>query len=199
VRLGDEFYLIADLPLPGNGHYGEYDQLGDGVGGAALITHEFKRLEKHLPARLDQPRRVTVVTGKAGERIMAPLVARLNQIENLEVTLRALPSPFWGPMISVTGLLTYQDVVGQLEGQDLGDGVIVSKVMLKDGSAVTLDGKTVPDMAEALGVPVEAVENSAYGLYEGVLGKPAPRQRVATYRYGNPYEPNSAVPLGALN
>jgi putative radical SAM enzyme (TIGR03279 family) len=199
VRLGDEFYLIAELPLPGNGHYGEYDQLGDGVGGAALIGHEFKRLEKHIPKALARPRKVTVVTGKAGERIIAPLVARLNQVENLDVTLRALPSPFWGPMISVTGLLTYQDLVTQLDGQDLGECVVISKVMLKDGSAITLDGKTVPDLAEALGVPVDAVENSAYGLFEGALGQAAPRARVATYRYGNPYEPNSAVPLGALN
>jgi putative radical SAM enzyme (TIGR03279 family) len=199
VRLGDEFYLIAEMPLPGNGHYGEYDQLGDGVGGAALIVHEFKRLEKHIPAKLERPRRVTVVTGQAGERIMAPLVARLNQVENLEVQLKALPSPFWGPMITVTGLLTYQDLVDQLQGQDLGEQVIISKVMLKDGTAVTLDGKTVPDLAEALGLPVEAVENSAYGLFEGALGKAAPRARAASYRYGNPYEPNSAVPLGALN
>ena len=117
----------------------------------------------------------------------------------LEVALKALPSPFWGPMITVTGLLTYQDLVTQLQGQDLGERAIVSKVMLKDGSAVTLDGKTVPEIGEALGVPVEAVENSAYGLFEGALGLPAPRARVASYRYGNPYEPNSAVPLGALN
>ncbi|MDB5096936.1 MAG: FeS-containing oxidoreductase [Cyanobacteria bacterium RYN_339] len=199
VRLGDEFYLIAEMPLPGNGHYGEYDQLGDGVGGAALIAHEFKRLERHLPARLAQPRRVTVVTGQAGERIMAPLVARLNQVENLEVRLRTLASPFWGPMITVTGLLTYQDLVDQLQGEDLGERVVISKVMLKDGSAVTLDGKTVPEIAAGLGVPVDAVENSAFGLFEGALGMAAPRARVAAYRYGNPYEPNSAVPLGALN
>lgn len=199
VRLGDEFYLIAEMPLPGNGHYGEYDQLGDGVGGAALIAHEFRKLERHLPERLERPRRVTVVTGQAGERILHPLVERLNEIGGLEVNLRPLPSPFWGPMITVTGLLTYQDLVDQLTGQNLGEQVIISKVMLKDGSEVTLDGKTVADLTTALGVPVVAVENSAYGLFEGTLGLEAPRKRVATYRYGNPYEPNSAVPLGALN
>jgi putative radical SAM enzyme (TIGR03279 family) len=199
VRLGDEFYLIADMPLPGNGHYGEYDQLGDGVGGAALLAHEFRRLEKHIPARLEKPRRVTVVTGMAGERLLAPLVARLNQVENLEISLRALPSPFWGPMITVTGLLTCQDLVEQLAGQDLGEAVVISKIMLKDGTDMTLDGKHVPEISQALGVPVLAVENSAFGLFEGALGSAAPRARVSSYRYGNPYEPNTNVPLAALN
>lgn len=199
VRLGDEFYLIADLPIPGNVHYGEYDQLGDGVGGATLISHEFRKLEKHIPQGLMQKRRVTVVTAKAGEKVLRPLVDRLNQVANLDVSLRVLPSPFWGPMITVTGLLTYQDLVDQLGGQDLGERVIISKVMLKDGTQLTLDGKSVEDLSNALGVPVEAVENSAYGLFEGTIGTPAPRKGVATYRYGNPYEPNSAVPLGALN
>jgi putative radical SAM enzyme (TIGR03279 family) len=199
VRLGDEFYLIAEMPLPGNGHYGEYDQLGDGVGGAALLSHEFRKIERQLPKSLTQPRRVTVVTGMAGERLLSPLIERLNQVDGLEVMLKALPSPFWGPMISVTGLLTFHDLVEQLRGQDLGERVVVSKVMFKDGSELTLDGKTRADLELALGVPVDAVENSAYGLVEGALGVAAQRTRPSMYRYGNPYEPNSAVPLGALN
>lgn len=197
VRLGDEFYLIADLPIPKNRHYGDYWQLGDGVGGGALMDHEFKRLEKHLPARLDAPRRVTVVTGQAGERIMRPLVDRLNQVGNLHVTLRTLTSPFWGPMITVTGLLTHHDLVAGLAGQDLGDEVVVSRIMLKDGTDLTLDGKHVPEIAADLGVPVAAVENSARGLVAGVLGTGEHTLRGGERAYHGPYEPN--LPLAALN
>ncbi len=197
VRLGDEFYLIADLPGPGSQHYGDYWQLGDGVGGGALMTHEFKRLAKHLPTRLDRPRRVTVVTGQAGERIMRPLVDRLNTIENLEVLLRPLESPFWGPMISVTGLLTYQDVTAGLAGQDLGDEVVISRIMLKDGTDLMLDGKQVPELAASLGVSVAAVENSARGLVSGVLGTGEHSLRGGERAYHGPYEPN--LPLAALN
>lgn len=197
VRLGDEFYLTADLPLPGHRHYGDYWQLGDGVGGGALMAHEFKRLARHLPSRLDRLRRVTVVTGQAGERVMQPLIARLNEIENLEVTLRPLASSFWGPMITVTGLLTYHDVTTGLAGQDLGDEVVVSRIMLKDGTDLTLDGKQVPDLAVALNVPVAAVENSARGLVAGVLGTGEHTLRGGERAYHGPYEPN--LPLAALN
>lgn len=197
VRLGDEFYLIGDMPLPNSKHYGDYWQLGDGVGGGALLTHEFKKLARHLPAKLDAPRRVTVVTGQAGERIVAPLVARLNQIEGLEVRLRTLASDFWGPMISVTGLLTYQDLVAGLAGEDLGDEVVISKIMLKDGTDLTLDGKHVPELTAALGVPVTAVENSARGLASGCMGTDEHALRGGERAYHGPYEPN--LPLAALN
>ncbi|HEY9721807.1 MAG TPA: DUF512 domain-containing protein [Oscillatoriaceae cyanobacterium] len=188
VRLGDEFYLIADLTAPGNAHYGEYEQLGDGVGGGALIQHEFKRLVRHLPERLEKPRRVTVVTGQAGERFVAPLVDRLNAVEGLDITLRKLVSDFWGSLITVTGLLTYHDLVHHLQGQELGDALVISDVMLKPGTDLTLDGKRVPDLEAALGVPVVVAENSARGLVSGTLGAEMPKlsERV----YGNHYEPN---------
>ncbi|MEB3195626.1 MAG: DUF512 domain-containing protein [Candidatus Sericytochromatia bacterium] len=197
VRLGDEFYLIADLPIPGHAHYGDYWQLGDGVGGAALMAHEFKRLAKHLPVRLTSPRRVTVVTGQAGERVLAPLVDRLNQVEGLTVTLAVLKSSFWGEQITVTGLLTYHDITTSLAGQSLGDAVVLSRIMLKDGTDLTLDGKQVGDIASALGVTVLAVENSARGLVSGVLGRAEVSLEGGEYAYHGPYEPN--LPLAALN
>lgn len=197
VRVGDEFYLIAEQPVPKNRHYGDYWQLGDGVGGGALMEHEFHRLAKHLPTRLDQRRRVTVVTGQAGERVMRPLVERLNAIENLEVVLRPLVSTFWGPMISVTGLLTHHDLTTGLAGEDLGDELIISRIMLKDGTDLTLDSKQVSDVAASLGVPVAAVENSARGLVAGVLGTGEHTLRGGERAYHGPYEPN--LPLAALN
>lgn len=197
VRLGDEFYVMADLPLPGNTHYGDYWQLGDGVGGAALLAHEFKRLAKHLPAALETPRRVTVVTGQAAHRLLAPLVERLNAVEGLEVVLRPLVSTFWGPQITVAGLLTYHDLTTALAGEDLGDAVVITRVMLKDGTDMLLDGKRVPELAEALGVPVLAVENSARGLVAGVLGTQESGLRGGEHAYHGPYEPN--LPLAALN
>ncbi len=197
VRLGDEFYLIAELPLPGHRHYGDYDQLGDGVGGAALIAHEFKRLSRKLPSALTSSRRVTVITGEAGERVLQPFVTRLNQIEALTVRLRVVPSLFWGGIITVTGLVTGEDLLRELRDEDLGDAVIVSRVMLKDGTDLTLDGKRISELAEALGVPIHAVENSATGLIAGVLGEPESHWALSERLYGNAYEPN--LPLAALN
>lgn len=191
VRLGDEFYDIADLPTPGARHYGEFEQLGDGVGGGSLIGHDFKRLAKHLPERLEAPRRVTVVTGRAAERYMSPLIERLNAVEGLQAELAVLRADFWGPMISVTGLLTAQDVTRQLgERGALGDAVLLSDVMFKPGTELTLDGKTRADIEEALGVPTLMVENSARGLIGGALG--VILEPLTDRAYGNPYEP--AIP-----
>jgi putative radical SAM enzyme (TIGR03279 family) len=196
VRLGDEFYVIAGMKLPGHAHYGDYWQLGDGVGGGALMEHEFKRLAKHLPKCLEKSRSVTVVTGQAGERILRPLVSRLNEIDNLDVDLRVLISQFWGPQITVTGLLTFHDVVSTLRGQNLGDALVISRIMLKDGTDLMLDGKHVSDLAAALDIPVYAVENSARGLVAGVLGTAEASLPGGEFSYHGPYEPN--LTLAAL-
>jgi putative radical SAM enzyme (TIGR03279 family) len=197
VRLGDEFYILADVPLPGHTHYGDYWQLGDGVGGGALLAHEFRRLAKHLPTSLSRPRRVTVATGQAAERLLRPLVDQLNAIEGLVVDLQPLVSTFWGPEITVTGLLTYHDLTTSLAGRDLGDAVVISQVMLKDGTDLLLDGRRVPELSEALGVPVLVVENSARGLVAGALGAEEAALRGGEHAYHGPYEPN--LPLAALN
>jgi putative radical SAM enzyme (TIGR03279 family) len=201
VCLGEEFYLIADKPIPVNKHYGDYEQLGDGVGGAALMSHEFKKLAKHLPTELPNSRRVTVVTGLAGERIMTPLVEQLNQIKNLEVNLKVLKSDFWGGIITVTGLLTHSDLVQHLKDEDLGDALVISRVMLKDGTNLLLDGKTTTDVSNDLNIPVVAVENSAYGLITGALGdESAWLNKHSDRSYSNPYEPTMPdIPMVHLN
>jgi NifB/MoaA-like Fe-S oxidoreductase len=84
--------------------------------------------------------------------------------------------------------LTHSDLVHHLQGRDLGDELIISDVMLKPHTDMTLDGKHVPDIAEALGVKVTAVENTARGLIAGALGEAMPQ--LSTRAFSTMYEPN---------
>jgi putative radical SAM enzyme (TIGR03279 family) len=150
VWLADEWFLIGGVELPPESHYEDYPQIGNGVGSIRQFLREFKVAAQRLPDRLSAPRRLTWVVGNAVERAFEPIVARLNRVEGLSVRLAALRSGYWGQEISVTGLITGQDIVEGLVGEDLGDGILLPGVMLKHDEARFLDDMTVDEVGNAL-------------------------------------------------
>ncbi len=176
VRLADEFYLQAQEPFPGVAHYAGFPNLGDGIGGARLLWHEWARLERKLPARLDAPRSATILTGRAAAPILAPIVARLNSVANLAVRLLPLPSRFWGDAITVTGLLTGSDLEqglrerSELEAGALGSSTIwIPDIMLRPGSLTFLDDRTVLDVARSTGAELLVLPTDARGLFTAAV------------------------------
>jgi putative radical SAM enzyme (TIGR03279 family) len=162
VWLADEWFLIARLDLPPRSHYEDYPQIGNGVGSIRQFLRDFqKTAKKLLPKKISSPKKFTWVVGNAVEHAFQPLVKRLNEVEGLTVELVALNSDYWGQEITVTGLLTGQDLLRGLENRDLGDGILLPSVMLKDGDTVFLDDTRLETMTEKLNVaiyPVTGVE-----------------------------------------
>ena len=161
--LADEWFLIAQEELPPESHYEDYPQIGNGVGSIRQFIKQFHdTASQMLPERIRIPRRFTWVVGNAVEKAFQPLVAQLNRVAGLTVNLAALRSEYWGQEITVTGLLTGQDLINGLQGRDLGDAVLLPSLMLKHGDTVFLDDLTVKDVAEKLQVsvlPVADIEN----------------------------------------
>lgn len=133
--LADEWFLIGRQPLPPESHYGSYPQIGNGVGSIRLFLKEFEAITKTLPTEVSGPRAFTWVVGNAVEHAFAPLVTRLNQVHNLTVTMAPINSDYWGQKITVTGLLTGQDIATQLAGKELGEAVLLPALMLKQSDS----------------------------------------------------------------
>ncbi len=133
--LADEWYLIGRQDLPLESHYESYPQIGNGVGSIRLFLKEFDEISPNLPEKVSTPRTVTWVVGNAVEHAFAPLVQRLNQVDGLTVSMAAINSDYWGQAITVTGLLTGQDIAKQLASRStqgtLGDCVLLPSLMLK--------------------------------------------------------------------
>ena len=89
------------------------------------------------------------------------------------VRLRVCPvaNRFFGEQITVSGLLTGQDLKGQLTGQDLGECLLLPCNMLRDGENVFLDDMTVEELEEALGIPVQVTDEPGSALVSSVLGE----------------------------
>ncbi|MCL1474431.1 TIGR03279 family radical SAM protein [Argonema antarcticum] len=168
VWLADEWFLISRQELPPESHYEDYPQIDNGVGSIRLFLKKFEESAKHLPPQVSPPRTFTWVVGNAVELAFQPILQRLNQVKGLQVNMAAFPSRYWGQSISVTGLLTGQDLLENLQGKDLGDGILLPALMLKHGETRFLDDMTVDEVADKLGTrifPVSGVE----GLIEGCM------------------------------
>jgi putative radical SAM enzyme (TIGR03279 family) len=152
--LADEWFLIGREELPPESHYEDYPQLGNGVGSIQQFLKQFQTAARKLPPRVPTPRRYTWIVGNAVEFAFQPIVQRLNQVEGLTIDLVALNSQYWGQQISVTGLITGQDILTALRGRDLGDGILLPAVMLKHDDERFLDDLTVSELSQALNVPI---------------------------------------------
>ncbi|MHC5615446.1 MAG: TIGR03279 family radical SAM protein [Nostoc sp.] len=163
VWLADEWFLIAGEELPSESEYEEYPQIDNGVGSIQLFIKQFATVAAELlPSKVYPERKLTWVVGNAVEKAFQPILKRLNLVEGLEVNMRALCSDYWGQTISVTGLLTGHDLLLNLEGEDLGDGILLPKVMLKNGELVFLDDMSIEELAGRLNTkifPVAGVED----------------------------------------
>lgn len=157
--LADEWFLIARQELPAESEYEDYPQIGNGVGSIRQFIKQFHDTGKViLPNKIKTPKTLTWVVGNAVELAFQPLVKQLNQVQNLTVNLVALNSEYWGQEITVTGLLTGQDLIKGLLGKDLGNGILLPSVMLKYGEQKFLDDITVTEVSEALNIPIFSVD-----------------------------------------
>jgi putative radical SAM enzyme (TIGR03279 family) len=160
VWLADEWFLIAGWELPPEAHYEDYPQIGNGVGSIRQFLREFEDAAADLlPEKISSSHSLTWVVGNAVEQAFQPVVDRLNQVAGLEVKLAAFNSDYWGRDITVTGLLTGQDLLKGLQQRDLGDGIVLPSLMLKHGEAVFLDDMPLARLQQELGVPIWTVDD----------------------------------------
>ncbi|MBE9159255.1 TIGR03279 family radical SAM protein [Nodosilinea sp. LEGE 06152] len=182
VWLADEWFLIAQQPVPAESHYEDYPQIGNGVGSIRQFLKAFEQsAEDYLPEAVNPPRTLTWVVGNAVEHAFQPIVERLNQVQGLTVHLAALASDYWGRDLTVTGLLTGHDLLLGLQHRALGDALLLPTVMLKPSDSgdakdtLFLDDTSVATVSQRLNCPVLPVDDTN-ALVRACCGEmPAPQ------------------------
>lgn len=160
VFLADEFYLQTGREIPEYDAYEGFPQWENGVGLVRTFLQEWETGIPASQAEYSQPLRLTVVCGKSAAPILTPLVAAL-AVKNLTVQVLAVDNHFFGPLVTVTGLLTGQDIIKAVAATDTGDGLILPGVALRRGDNVFLDGLTPDDVARTLGRTVRVAYGAA--------------------------------------
>ena len=150
IHAGDEWYLLAEEELPEEERYDGYLQLENGVGMLRLLLNEFE--EAYEPLAGDgREIHLSMATGKLAYPYLKEMLERLKaKYPNLNVNLFEIRNDFFGERITVAGLITGQDLIAQLKGQDLGDALLLPCSMLRSGEEVFLDDVTVTELSDAL-------------------------------------------------
>lgn len=169
IHAGDEWYLLAEKDVPEEERYDGYLQLENGVGMLRLLLNEF---EEGYEALTGDGRReeLSLATGK----LAYPYLCRMGQkmeekFPNLKMHVYCIRNDFFGDRITVSGLITGQDLVAQLQGQALGSRLLIPCNMLKTDEDVFLDDYTVKEVSDALQVPIHIVKSSGQDLIDAIL------------------------------
>ncbi|MDI3534313.1 MAG: hypothetical protein PWQ82_678 [Thermosediminibacterales bacterium] len=169
VFLADEFYLQADMDFPPLESYEDFPQIENGVGLVAVFTNEFMNIKKKLPKKISRKKEVSIATGVLAESVLRPVVNEFNKVDNLKVNLYPIINYFFGTQITVSGLITAEDLISQLKGKPLGEKLLIPETMIKEGDSRFLDNLTIKEVEETLKTPLKIVEISAEELAKNVL------------------------------
>ncbi len=171
VYASDEIYLTAGIPIPDCESYFGFPQIENGVGMIASLKEEFEDALSDAEFS-DKERTVTIVTGACVYETMRDIVIIAKEkFPNINIKVEKIINNFFGEKITVSGLLCGCDVIEQLRGKDLGDNLIITKNMLRDGENVLLDDVTTEDIEKALNTKIIAVADSGYELLDAIIGK----------------------------
>ncbi len=165
VYVSDEFYILANRDFPTYESYEGFPQLENGVGLVAKFKYEFYQYLKVLSVTSKTHKHITAITGVAAYNIIKKMCDDLaNKVRHLKIEVICVENKFFGGHISVSGLITGQDIYNTLKDKYLGDKVIIPQSMMKSGEKIFLDDYTVTMLETKLGIPIQisAVEGKKF-------------------------------------
>ena len=169
IHAGDEWYILAERPIPEEKTYDGYLQLENGVGMVRLLDEE---VAQTLAGMTGDDRKIhrTIATGELAAPFLRKHVESVRKkYPNVDIQVLAIKNEFFGGKITVAGLITGTDLISQLKGKDLGDRLLLTNHMLKSGEPVFLDDVTVDDVQNALQIKVSIVESSGADFVSSLI------------------------------
>ncbi len=162
VYASDEFYIMSDTPIPTDDEYEEYLQIENGVGLVRVLDNEFKEAIKNtiIPNFVSNK---TVVTGVLIGDYLKSLCSSITDKANVI----PIVNDFFGHDITVTGLVTGQDIINQLKGKELGEFLIVPEIMLRDD--VFLDDVSIYDIERELNTKIITTDGTGQDLLDKLI------------------------------
>lgn len=175
IQASDEWYILAGREMPEEERYDGYLQLENGVGMIRLLLDEFDESMEELKRKMQLPdytkkATLSMATGKLAFPYIRLMAAKVEEVfPNIHITVYEIRNDFFGERITVSGLLTGQDIVAQLKGKDLGDCLLLPQNVLRSGEDVFLDDYHLAELESALQVKTDIVKSSGCEFISSIL------------------------------
>ena len=152
--LGDEFYVLAEHPIPARPHYGDFPLVENGVGMVRTFLDEFavatSKKWKHPGVSI----RGTVVTGKIFYPTLKGCLDQINSKFNVDLQCLPVNNLYFGKGITVAGLLTGSDIFAAVKDQFHGNFLVVPSESMTGEQGLFLDDWVKSDLETRLRIPV---------------------------------------------
>lgn len=175
VHASDEWYILAGRELPEEERYDGYLQLENGVGMLRLLLNEFEDVMKEISVRRSLPDEkpsgtVSMATGKLAYPYIRRMADKMEEaFPNIRILVYEIRNDFFGERITVSGLLTGQDIAAQLAGRELGKRLLLPQNVLRSGEDVFLDDMRLPELEGTLQVKTDIVKSRGCDFVDSIL------------------------------
>ncbi len=175
VHASDEWYILAGRELPEEERYDGYLQLENGVGMLRLLLNEFEEGMQELAEKRSLPDKgpsgtVSMATGRLAYPYICRMAERMEEaFPGIRVLVYEIRNDFFGEQITVSGLLTGQDILAQLKGKELGQRLLLPQNVLRSGEDVFLDDMHLSALCGALQVQADIVKSSGCDFIDSIL------------------------------
>lgn len=162
----DEFYCLSGLPLPTDEEYEDYPQIENGVGMLRMFETDLAYAAEDFPMEETAPRRICIATGTSVAPFLRELANRYAP-RGTQVEVRPIVNRFFGETVTVTGLITGQDLVAQCQDVD-ADEIMIVRSMIRAEGDLFLDDMSIDEVRRQLPCPLRITENSGEGFWRAI-------------------------------
>lgn len=150
----DEFFVIAENKFPPLSFYEEMNQFENGIGMVREFINKFNHRRFRLKG-IKSDKRALFITGTSAYPFLTKQILPYIRCElNLKVEIDSVYNRFWGHAVTISGLLTGQDMLRHARKNiDRFDILVLPPNCLNDDN-LFLDNLTLEQFRNALGKPV---------------------------------------------
>ena len=165
----DEFYQIAKHPLPDVDSYEDFPQFENGVGLLCRLKDEYETAVRLDPDEGQaEKRKVIMACGTSVAPFLQELITA-HPVSGVEIQIKPIINYFFGKTVTVSGLITGQDLVAQLKGEK-ADEILITESMLRQGEDIFLDDMTLEQAQQQLGIRITPVPDDGADLLYALRG-----------------------------
>lgn len=165
----DELYSMSGMDIPEDEAYEHYPQIENGVGLLRTFQNAFESAYKHHDASETKPRRVLIATGTSAAPFIKKLIAK-SPLPGVHATVLAVQNDFFGHTVTVSGLLTGQDILRAVKDAD-ADEVLIPGNTLREEGDLFLDNMALETLQEATPLPIHPVGADGADFFYAVQGE----------------------------
>ena len=171
IHASDEWYILAEREMPEEERYDGYLQLENGVGMIRSFIEEVKDYLDSIEGD-DRVINVSTISGVLAYDTIKSSCDKINKkFPNVNVHVYKIINDYFGHSITVTGLLTGQDICSQLSGKELGDNLLLPTNTLKADENIFLDDRTLEEFEKNLQINTIIVKSSGMDFVKTIINE----------------------------